>query len=50
MYASMSTWDRKACVQAMMRDAGLQKDPESSWIEAQDSSDDTIYALQLEGT
>ncbi|WOL15351.1 hypothetical protein Cni_G24132 [Canna indica] len=50
MYASMSMWDRKAFVQAMMRDAGLQKDPGISWIEAQDSSDDTIYALQLEGT
>lgn len=49
MYASMSMWDRKASVQAIMKDGGMQKEPGRSWIEGQDLPEDTIYTLQVGG-
>ncbi|URE41607.1 PPR repeat [Musa troglodytarum] len=49
MYASMSMWDRKASVQAIMKDGGMQKEPGRSWIEGQDLPEDTIYTLRVGG-
>ncbi|KAG6482118.1 pentatricopeptide repeat-containing protein At4g13650-like [Zingiber officinale] len=52
MYASTSMWERKAFVQAMMKDARVRKDPGKSWIESQQVSDHShhsVYSLQMVG-